>query len=429
MKRKDGPIMQRGTATIIGSERGSVLVVTLLIIFAVGVMGATLAMLSSMDLKISGNQRVTTQALDVAEAGLSEAIHRLALANPTNATIGGWTGNIAIGDPPPYDPSWETRLYLAVPGSATGVSGSIVSTGTVQDPNQTYLQYSRANGTDDVLTIRHKWRDRNADGVKDADEVVRYDPEQIPPENFTSGHPVEIVTVTGRMGQGERVIQAEVTKRKLTARTMAALYIDKAIRITGNPGICGYDHAVNTPPGTKPNACFAWHAADGHLPGIATTGDDIDIQGGAADIEGDPTPTDSSSTNPFHSLAELLGLSQDDLNQILANADNTSVVDPLNGVSYLTGNHLINANMVGNGLVYCTGNLTVNGDLEFTGLIYVEGDVMINGTFWGLGAIVVKGVTDYNTNAGNAGLLYSSEAISQALGQYMPMILLSWREL
>ena len=155
-----------------GNERGSVLVITLLIMFAVGVMGATLAMLSSMDLKISGNQRVTTQALDVSEAGLNEAIHRLALANPTNATVGGWTGNIAIGDPPPYDPNWEARLYLTDPGSAPSASASIVPTGTIQDPNGTYLQYSRATGTDDLLTIRHKWTDRNGDNAKDANEVV-----------------------------------------------------------------------------------------------------------------------------------------------------------------------------------------------------------------------------------------------------------------
>jgi hypothetical protein len=421
--------MRGGTHIGIGNERGSVLIVTLLIMFAVGVMGATLAMLSSMDLKISGNQRVTTQALDVSEAGLNEAIHRLALANPTNATVGGWTGNIAIGDPPPYDPLWEARLFLTDPGSAPSPSGSIVPTGTIQDPNGTYLQYSRSSGTDDLLTIRHKWRDRNGDGTRDPNEVVRYDPEQIPPENFASGHPVEIVTVTGRMGLAERTVQAEVTKRKLTARTHAALYIDKAIRITGNPGICGYDHDPATPSGTKPNACFAWHESDGHLPGIATTGDDIDIQGGAADVEGDPTPTDSSSSNPFYTLAELLGLSQDEVNQILANADNTSVTNPLNGITYLTGNGHINANTVGTGLLYCTGDLTVNGGFEYTGLIYIEGDLKMNGTFWGLGAIVVRGTSDYNSSAGNAGLLYSSEAISQALGQYMPMIVLSWREL
>jgi hypothetical protein len=413
----------------LGSERGSVLVVTLLIMFAVGVIGATLAVLSSMDLKISGNQRVTTQALDVAEAGLNEVIHRIALANPTNETIGGWTGNVAIGDPVPYDPNWETRVYLTDPGSAPAGGGSIVTTGTIQDPNQTYLQYSRASGSAGLLTVVHKWEDRNADGVKDANEIVLYDPEQVPPENFASGFPVEIVTVPGRTGMAERTIQAEVTKRKLVARTMAALYIDKAIRITGNPGICGYNHDADTPNGTKPNGCFAYHEATGHLSGVATTGDDIDIQGGAADVEGDPTPTDSSSTNPFYTLAELLGLSQDELNQILASADNTSFVNPLDGVTYIDGDAQINSNTTGSGLVYCTGDVTINGTFDFEGLIYVEGDVTIVGTCWVLGAIVVRGVTDYNTSAGNAAILYSADAISNNLSKYFPVVVLSWREL
>ncbi len=50
--------------------------------------------------------------------GIERGDPRLSLANPTNATVGGWTGNIAIGDPPPYDPNWEARLYLTDPGSA-----------------------------------------------------------------------------------------------------------------------------------------------------------------------------------------------------------------------------------------------------------------------------------------------------------------------
>ncbi len=421
--------MIRAPSSRNGGEEGSVLVVTLLILFAVGVMGATLAVLSSMDLRISGNQRSTTQSLDVAEAGLSEAIHRLALANPTNATVGGWTGNVAIGDTSPYDPNWETRIYLTDPGSAPSGGGSIASTGTIQDPNQTYLQYSQSSGTDDVLTIRHKWRDRNGDGVKDANEVVRYDPEKIPPENFASGFPVEIVTVPGRFGQANRAIQAEVTKRTLYARTMGALYIDKAIRMTGNPGICGYNHSINTPVGTKPFACFGWHLGTGHLVGVATTGDEVDIQGGAADVTGSPTPTDTSSTNPFYSLAELLGISQGDLNQILANADHTAPENPLDGVTYLTGDNNVNANITGSGLLYCTGDLSVNGTLDFKGLIYIEGDAKINGNCWVLGSVVVRGRSDFNSNAGNAGILYSKDAISTYLGQFMPVIVLSWREL
>lgn len=411
------------------SERGSVLVVTLLIIFAVGVMGATLAMMSSMDLKISGNQRQTTQALDVAEAGLNEAIHRLSLSNPSNVTVGGWTGNAAIGDALPYDPNWETRLYLTSPGSAPSGSGSIVTTGTIQDPTQTYLEYSRVKGTDQVLTVRHKWRDRNGDTIKDPNEIVRYDPEQIPPENFASGFPVEIVTVTGRFGQADRAIEAEVTKRTVYARTMAALYIDKAISIGGNPGICGHNHSINTPPGTRPFVCWGWHEPTGHLPGVATTGDEIDVQGAAVDLAGDPVPADSSSSNPFYDIHELLGLSLPEFNQMLANADNTSFVNPLDGITYLKGDAKLNSNCIGKGLVYCTGDLVINGTLEFKGLIYVEGDVRVVGNCWVLGSVVVRGESDFSSSAGNAGVVYSAEAISQYIGQFMPMIVLSWREL
>ena len=99
-------------------ERGSVLVIAMMLIFAAAVMGSVLAMVASTDLKISGNQRLSTSALYAAEAGLNEASHRLSLPNPTTATIGGWTGNIAIGDNAPYDPNWRARIYMTSPAAA-----------------------------------------------------------------------------------------------------------------------------------------------------------------------------------------------------------------------------------------------------------------------------------------------------------------------
>jgi hypothetical protein len=55
--------------------------------------------------------------------------------------------------------------------------------------------------------------------------------------------------------------------------------------------------------------------------------------------------------------------------------------------------------------------------------------VKVLGNCWVLGSIVVRGRSDFNSSAGNAGIVYSAEAISQYIGQYMPMIVLSWREL
>jgi hypothetical protein len=410
------------------AESGNILVVTLLVLFAISVIGATLAMVSSMDLKISGNQRKTTQSLFVAEAGLNEAIHRISLPNPTNVAIGGWTGNAAISDKEPYDPNWKTYVYLTSPGSAPAVGGSAVSTGTLQDPGRQYLEYSQPKGLEGVLTVEHKWEDRDGDGARDVNEVVRYDPLKIPPENFASGFPVEIITVTGESADGERVIQAEVTKRTMICRTLGALYVDKAVKLTGNCAFCGHNHDMNTPVGTRPNGCNVWHLPTGNLPGVTSTGDVVTAQG-SADIAGDPKPIDDDAGNPFYSLAEVLGMSDSDVAQILARADNTAITDPLNGITYIKGDANINSNLTGEGLLYITGDLHAAGSFIFRGLIYVEGDVHYTGTPWILGSMIVRGTSDFNFSSGNAGVLYSKDAITNALSSYMPCMILSWREM
>lgn len=409
-------------------ESGNVLVVTLLILFAISVIGATVAMISSMDLKIAGNQRSTTRALPVAEAGLSEAIHRLSLPNPTNVTVAGWTGNVAIGDAEPYNPNWEARIYLTAPGSAPSGSANVYSTGTIQNPSGGYLLYSEPSGTDGVLNIRHKWRDLDGDNVRDANEVVRYDPIQIPPENFTSGFPVEIITVAGRASNAEREIQAEVTKRTMLCRTLGALYCDKAVKLTGNCAFCGYNHSINTPAGTKPNACVPWHLSSGHLPGVTTTGDNVQVQGSAY-TGGNPIPIDKSNTNPWYSLADMLGITQADVNTMLAQADNTAICNPMNGITYINGDANITSNLVGSGLLYITGDLHAAGSFIFRGLVYVEGDVHFTGTPWILGTMAVKGTSDFNFSSGNAGVLYSKDALTQYLSRALPCIVLSWREM
>jgi hypothetical protein len=410
------------------AESGNVLVVTLLVLFAISVIGATLAMVSSMDLKISGNQRTTTQSLFIAEAGLNEAIHRLSLPNPTNVTVGGWTGNAAISDSEPYDPDWKTYIYLTAPGAAPAVGGSAVSTGTLQDSNNGYLRYSQTTGTNNVLTIEHKWEDRDGDGARDVNEIVLYDPLKIPPENFASGFPVEIITVAGHSANGERVIQAEVTKRMMIARTLGALYVDKAVKLTGNCAFCGHNHDLNTPVGTKPNGCVAFHLPSGNLPGVTSTGDVVKTQG-SADVIGDPQPIDDDAGNPFYTLAEVLGLSNAEVASILARADNTAIVAPLDGITYIQGDASINSNLVGEGLLYVTGDLKAAGSFTYTGLIYVEGDVKFTGTPWVLGSMIVRGTSDFNFSAGNAAVLYSKDAITNVLSGIMPCIVLSWREM
>ena len=408
-------------------EKGNILVITLIILFAVSVIGGTLAMVSSMNLKIAGNQRTTTQSLFIAEAGMNEAIHRLSMPKPTNVTIGGWTGNAAIGDSEPYDPNWKARIYLTSPGSAPASVGSIYSTGTLQNTSSQYLLYSSPSGTDNILTIEHKWKDRDGDGARDINEIVYYDPMKIPPENFSSGFPVEIITVTGRSADGKRIIEAEVVKKMMVARTLGALYVDKAVKLTGNCAFCGFNHSSNIPPGTQPNACYAFHLPSGNLPGVTATGDVIKVQG-SADICGDPAPIDNAATNPFYSLAEVLGISTVEVNSMLSSADNTSITDPLIGITYINGDANVTSNLTGEGLLYVTGDLKAAGSFRYKGLIYVEGDVHFTGSPWVLGSMIVRGTSDFNFSAGNAAVLYSQDAISMALASSMPCMMLSWKE-
>jgi hypothetical protein len=223
-------------------------------------------------------------------------------------------------------------------------------------------------------------------------------------------------------------VQAEVTKRTMICRTLGALYVDKAVKLTGNCAFCGHNHDLNTPPWTTPNACTAWHLPSGNLPGVTSTGDVVKTQG-SADIAGDPSPIDDDAGNPFYSLAEVLGLSDAEVASILARADNTSMVDPLDGITYINGDAKINSNLKGKGLIYITGDLQAAGSFQFQGLIYVEGDVHFTGTPWVLGSMIVRGTSDFNFSSGNAAVLYSKDAITNALSGMMPCIVLSWREM
>jgi hypothetical protein len=296
----------------------------------------------------------------------------------------------------------------------------------LQDLSVDHLAYSVFDGTEDVLTIQHKWIDRNSDGARDDNEIVRYDALQVPPENFVTGNPVEVVTVTGSSSDGERVIRAEITKMSIIVRTLAALYVDKAVKITGNSSFCGYNHSIDIPPFTVPNACAAWHLTGGNLPGVTSTGDVVKVMG-SADVMGYPIPVDNSPTNPFYTLAEVLGLSDIEINKILSDPDNTSIVHPLNGITYIQGDANINSNLTGEGLLYVTGDLHAAGSYVYKGLIFVEGDVHFTGTPWILGSMIVRGTSDFNFSSGNAAVLYSEEALERALDSATSCMMLSWQ--
>jgi hypothetical protein len=429
---------------LLGDERGNILIMTLLILFGVSVIGAAVATLSSMDLKISANRRAHTQALYVAEAGLNEAIHRVSLPNPTQVTVGGWMGNAAIADSEPYDPDWRVRVYLTRPGSAPA-SGRDITTGTLQDPDAPYLEYSAPEGKEDVLTIEHKWDDRDGDGVREADEIVRWDPSRIPSENFTTGHPIEVITVTGSKASSRRTIRAEVTPAAggsliaaSNANVPAAIYGNGGLQILRNFGICGYDHEAVTPPGLTPPACSPFHTGSAHLSGVAGSGNDQIRLNPDGHISGFPAPTDNSP-KPWREPWEMLNVPKARLGQMLRNADHTSLESTMKGISYIGGDCVINQPVSGSGLLYVEGRLDIRSDFEWKGLVYAGGKLMVTSDrCWIIGGVVGRDDIVWNSDkpGGEQGVLYSAEAFRtiprperRRNSSDKQVLVLSWREL
>lgn len=414
------------------SERGAALIVSLMMLLALGFVGAALIFTAGTEIKVAGEDRRGTQAQSAAEAGVQEVMHRLALRN-TNVTVNGETFDAAIQDTvPDLDPNWEVRVYSPNEGSKTS-DGSLIYTPTVQ-PYGTDLDYLRDGA---LLSVQHKWIDRNADDVRTSNELLRYDASQIPPENFDRGSPIEVITVSGHRADARRRLVVETTRFPFNPNVFAALSSNEQVDVSGNVHLCGMNHRADTPSlthlETNPPCSPNYNEPDGHLVAVTTTGDEVDVTG-SSDLLGQPAAMDTSVTNPFYSLAEALGVTQEIVDQVLADPDHTSSNDgnPLEGITYVNGNatgaERFNS-VEGTGLLYVTGDLDIAGGLVWRGLIYVEGDMRVTGNAWVLGAVVVRGRSDYAFAGGTPNVLYSREMLRLALEMAFDYVVLSWKEL
>ncbi len=424
------------------NERGVGLVIAILTVVALFALGMALMFLTRTDVNISKHQALHVEALYVAEAGAEEALHRLALPDPTMVTVNGVSMNAAIRDTAtPYDPNWRAKVFLCNSGAEPSAPSGEYYTCTIQD-NTTWLEYSSESDAATALTIEHKWQDLDSDGVRENGEIVLYDGAKYPPENFSSGSPVEVITVTARSATAERVIKVEATKFPLNVNARAALFCDMGVDVRGNVTVCGHDHAMLTPHYTMYPNCQNWeycgpplHAncvAQGCLVGVMTTGGPVD-RVGTTDLDGEPTPEDTSSSNQWLTLAEMMGIEPDILSEILASADYTApgVDAPQEGITYIDnagGAEGMWNNGDGTGLLYVTGDFKTAGNFTWRGLIYIEGDYRVVGTVSVIGAIMVKGVSEYCFSGGNPGILFSSEALDFYLRQHLHYVKIAWKE-
>lgn len=415
-----------GVRRILGNQEGMALAITVILLLSLAAMALTATLVGSTDLFVAGHQRNNSAALDVAEAGVAEALNRMSARPGEEINVNGVDVDISIQDPSsPPDPDWKARIFLTDVDGAPGSADGAYHTGTVQAAADR-LEYADPNDPTEAVLIEHKKRDFNGDGV---DEVVLYSPSRIPPENPTEGSPVEVVTVTGHQGIAKRTIKIEAIRFPIFPNISAALDANGTVDLRGNVTVCGHDHRIDTPPGTQLPACSpGWDTASGHLPAVMTPGYGIQTQG-STDLLGSPVVTDTDPANPFYSLAQALGLSQAELKDLLAAPDHTEPADTMDGISYLQGDYHISG-LQGEGLLYVDGDLELSGNARFVGLVYVEGEFVNTGTTWILGAVLADGdagvAVDFG--AGTPVILYSSEALERALTRAMRYVTLAWKE-
>jgi Tfp pilus assembly protein PilX len=419
----------------VGSDqRGAALVIALLVLLALSVLGAALISNVQIEDKITSFQRRDTEALHIAEAGLQEAMLRL-----------------RNGEIPDNGNKRMVSIIYEAPAGSIPVSGADTTSLPTLQPSGRYLGYSSASkkyaqgSTTDLQNLTVKYKTKITPGAPPDTQIVLYDDSATPKMNTTSGTPVFIVTATGTKGKIARRLVAEVTRAKFTVMSRGAVAAKVSIELKGNIKICGHDHLYATPYGKQPPGCNGFPS--GAPPGWWAPGVHADCmpggwsestvnQVGSPTVIGEPTSYEQNQTGFYSGPWDALTLTQAEFWPWIGNAvsvppmppkgvyylDNNGVKQDQSGVFAYTGGD-------GEGLLYVDGDLSINGTFRYKGMIYVEGDLAINGDAWILGGIIVRGQQPVKVANGSAVILYSSEAIEQAISKYGgDMRMLSWRE-
>lgn len=409
------------------NQRGIALVMALVSLLVVAVIAMVLMTSLNIERKISGSDLRDSQALNLAEAGVGEAMSRIRNFDITLS---------------PANPRAVAQIFLAPAGSVPVLGTDSVAIETRQPAGQ-WLTYTKPTKGPDVLTVEFK---TNRTTSAPPTRIYYYNASKTPSIGFYGGQsgslPVYRITSTGRRGSSRVRVQTDVIQKPYNVLVKGAFCAGVPLNFGGNCHVCGNNHIATTPTGTMPppsGNCAPYEtgiAAD-YLPGAWS---DTVITGytgpGSATVQGNPNVS-ASNTNMFYSGPwDMFGMGQAEFYSWIGAPINTEPSPP-KGIIYLD-NNLNTLDQSGNyayhggdgeGFLYVDGDMHINGNFTFRGLIYVEGDLDINGTCWILGGLVCRGKTQVNIANGNFTVLYSADAIAQALAKYGgQFVTLNWRE-
>jgi len=393
-------------------ERGVALVMALLVLLVVSLLSVTLMLSVNVESKVSSLSSRQAQALNIAEAGVAEAVSLIK------------TGDIPTNN----NPLQEAYIFNTVAGSVPVLGANQIALATRQ-PAGEWLPYTTATMAESVLSVRYK-----TDAARTV--IYRYDPALSRPVQTVSGFPIFVVTSTGRKGGTFRRIVTEVIQKPVNVNAKGALVADQGIDFSGNSDICGYNHDFDTPTGTKGRPpCDTYELGGiGNQPGAWSSG--AVTSSGSSNQDGWPSAILPGQVGFYSGPWDALSMNQADFFSWIGAPVGSEPNNP-QGVYYLdnnsasqdaSGSFKYNGG-TGEGMLYVDGDLAINGNFVFRGLVYIEGDLSINGTCWILGTVIVKGKSKIKIANGDCTILYSEEAITQSVSKYGgQFVTLSWRE-
>jgi Tfp pilus assembly protein PilX len=401
-------------------ERGAALIIALLVMLVLIVVSAGLVTTSVVNTKISGVDQRRSKALDLAEAGVSEAISRIK------------SGEI----PSDLNPRMVAQIFLTTSGNVPVLGADSVALATAQ-PAGNWLTYSTGSRSADLLTVKFK-----TDGS--GNSIYKYDVNRSLPIQTDTGMPIFQVKSTGIVGGTKRTVVAEVVTRTIPLNMKGALASKVGTKVLGNAMACGYNHRVDTPyaTGTNGRAGFGgcnenpankwWEVGVDNTGGVWSSGNVNN--GGASNADGTPPFQENQGAGSFYTGPwDVLGMTQAQfwtwigppLGAPPANLNQNMYLDNNGTTQDQSANFTMQT--AGSGLLYVDGDLTMNAGFAWRGLVYVEGDVKCNGQSWILGGMVVRGKSETKFNGG-ATILFSRDAILQNVSKGGSMNVIAWRE-
>jgi len=400
-------------------ENGMVTAVALLLMAVLTLLGTAAVVVTSTDILIGGNYKVSEQAFYAAEAGVEETRGRL------RSTAG---ANL-IADTSPTSTQWRAYIgTLAMAQKANERCHGCVGF------NSSLATHSRTNSLQAAMTyvveIKHKtnaagnimyWGDDDNDGTAT--------------RNTTTGNNIYLVTSSGYTGNSFRTVEAEIT---MTAPipVPAPLYVK----------------ANSTVQGSSTNIIGTDQCGSANKHGVATT-----KSPGSVNVSGHPSITGASGTDPdilynapnlditamVNSLKTQANFpynvssdTQTGMNwgtpTAGATQQNASACTDHNIVHYNTNGTYIKlaGGTTGCGILLVEGNLEVHGGFSWHGIIIVTGSVTYSGggNKQVTGGILSGGTVDADLVSGNANIVYCSSAVNSQTNSF-PLRNLSWRDL